>query len=191
MSTNVGPELAEELIVNLRDPTAISEHLKRLQGIAETDPPLAIGTAKELVESTAKTVLLQLGRPRKRQGRHAALVRQAQEALMLLPTSGIDGPDGTQALGRILGGLMNITNGLAELRNRGYGTGHGPSGARVGLRSRHARLAVNAAVRGAASSSTHWQTPKLRGLRAMAPRRTHSRVEITRKRTYPDKLSKL
>ena len=146
MSTNVGPELAEELIVNLRDPTAISEHLKRLQGIAETDPPLAIGTAEELVESTAKTVLLQLGRPVSDKADMPALVRQAQEALMLLPTSGIDGPDGTQALGRILGGLMNITNGLAELRNRGYGTGHGPSGARVGLRSRHARLAVNAAV---------------------------------------------
>ena len=47
---------------------------------------------------------------------------------------------------RILGGLITITNGLGELRNRGYGTGHGSSGERVGLRPRHARLAVNAAV---------------------------------------------
>ena len=36
--------------------------------------------------------------------------------------------------------------GLGELRNRGYGTGHGPKGERVGLRPRHAQLAVNAAV---------------------------------------------
>jgi Abortive infection C-terminus len=79
-------------------------------------------------------VLLQLGRPVNEKADIPALVRQAQEALKLLPTSGTDGPDGTQALSRILGGLMNITNGLAELRNRGYGTGHGPSGARAGLR---------------------------------------------------------
>ena len=29
---------------------------------------------------------------------------------------------------------MNITAGLGELRNRGYGTGHGHKGERVGLR---------------------------------------------------------
>jgi hypothetical protein len=28
---------------------------------------------------------------------------------------------------------MAITAGLAELRNKGYGTGHGPSGERVDL----------------------------------------------------------
>jgi hypothetical protein len=41
---------------------------------------------------------------------------------------------------------MTITAGLAGLRNKGYGTGHGPSGERVGLRPRHARLAVNSAM---------------------------------------------
>lgn len=146
IANNVGPKLAEDLIVNLRDPAAIREHLRRLQGMADTDPPLAIGTAKELVESTAKTVLLQLGRPLNDKADMPALVRQAQEALGLLPTPSTAGPDGTQALQRILGGLMNITNGLGELRNRGYGTGHGPGGKRVGLRPRHARLAVNAAM---------------------------------------------
>ncbi|WP_307862404.1 abortive infection family protein [Pseudonocardia parietis] len=35
---------------------------------------------------------------------------------------------------------------LGELRNRGYATGHGAGRARVGLHSRHAQLAVNAAV---------------------------------------------
>jgi hypothetical protein len=41
--------------------------------------------------------------------------------------------------------VSTIAAGLAELRNRGYGTGHGAAGARVGLRPRHAHLAVNAA----------------------------------------------
>jgi len=73
------------------------------------------------------------------------LVRQAQQALALHPSSTVTGPDGTDAVRRILGGVSTIAVGLAELRNRGYGTGHGPAGARVGLRARHAHLAVNAA----------------------------------------------
>jgi hypothetical protein len=47
---------------------------------------------------------------------------------------------------KILGGVVGVTAGLAELRNRGYGTGHGAAGTRVGLRPRHAHLAVNAAI---------------------------------------------
>src|ERR1700752_2007259 len=56
------------------------------------------------------------------------------------------GPDGSDAVRRILGAVTTIANGLAELRNRGLGTGHGPVTARVGLGSRHAHLAVNAAL---------------------------------------------
>ena len=76
-------------------------------------------------------------------------MRQAQQALGLHPSSAAPGPDSTEAVRRILGGVSTIAAGLAELRNRGYGTGygtgHGAAGARVGLRPRHAHLAVNAA----------------------------------------------
>jgi hypothetical protein len=41
---------------------------------------------------------------------------------------------------------MSVATGVAELRNRGYGTGRGATGARVGLHTRHAHLAVNAAI---------------------------------------------
>ncbi len=61
------------------------------------------------------------------------------------PVVGCARPDGTDAVKRILGVVSAIAAGLAELRNRGYGTGHGAAGARVGLRARHAHLAVNAA----------------------------------------------
>lgn len=40
---------------------------------------------------------------------------------------------------------MVVTTSVAELRNRGYGTGHGQGTVRTGLSSRHARLAINAA----------------------------------------------
>lgn len=141
-----GPTIDEGLIANLRDPAAIKEHLDRLQRSASDDPALAIGTAKELVESTAKTVLAERGLSVSNKDDLPALVSKAQLALDLHPSSGHAGPDGTDAVKRILGGLMSITAGLGELRNRGYGTGHGPAGKRVGLRSRHARLAVNTAV---------------------------------------------
>jgi hypothetical protein len=143
---NAGLEVGEQLIVNLRDPAAIRENLRRLQGIAETDPPLAIGTSKELIKSTAKTVLQELGHTVDDKDDLPALVAKAQDALGLHPKSIRPGPDSTEAVRRILGGLITVASGLGELRNRGYGTGHGPKGQRLGLRPRHARLAANAAV---------------------------------------------
>jgi hypothetical protein len=140
------PQIHEDLIANLRDPVAIREHLARLQRTAESDPPLAIGTAKELIESTAKTVLQERGLDVDDKDDLPALVKRAQEALGLHPSSAQPGPDGTAAVKRVLGGLTSIAVGLGELRNKGYGTGHGPKGERVGLRPRHARLAVNAAM---------------------------------------------
>lgn len=113
------------------------------------DPALAIGSGKELVESTAKVVLIERGRPVNEKDDLPALTRAAQEALGLHPTSttpGPDGSDGSDAVKKILGAVSTIATGLGELRNRGYGTGHGPAAARVGLRARHAHLAVNAAV---------------------------------------------
>lgn len=46
---------------------------------------------------------------------------------------------------KILGGLSSAAVGVAELRNRGYGSGHGPLSRPVGLHARHAYLAVGAA----------------------------------------------
>ena len=73
------------------------------------------------------------------------LARAAQMALGLDPSLSA-GPDGSDAVRRILGAVTTIANGLAELRNRGLGTGHGPVTAPVGLGTRHAHLAVNAAL---------------------------------------------
>lgn len=39
----------------------------------------------------------------------------------------------------------HVVLGVAEPRNRGYGTGHAVAGARVGLHTRHAYLALGAA----------------------------------------------
>jgi hypothetical protein len=91
-------------------------------------------------------VLQELDRPVKNKDDLPALVSRAQEALGLHPKAASAGPDSIEPVKRILGGLITITTNLAELRNKGYGTGHGPKGRRIGLRPRHARLAVNTAV---------------------------------------------
>ncbi|WP_232542910.1 abortive infection family protein [Streptomyces sp. QHH-9511] len=52
------------------------------------------------------------------------MVKQAQKALHLDASSVTPGPDGTDAVKKILGGVASIGVGAAEFRNRGYGTGH-------------------------------------------------------------------
>jgi hypothetical protein len=142
---SAGPQFAAGSLAGLTDASAIREQLDRIQRAIADDPALAVGSAKELIESTAKVVLAERGLPASDKADLPELVRQAQQALGLHPASAAPGPDSTEAVKRILGGVSAIAAGLAELRNRGYGTGHGPAGARVGLRARHAHLAVNAA----------------------------------------------
>lgn len=141
-----GPRLEESSLAGLTDPSVIQEHLDRLQRAVNDDLALAIGSAKELIESTAKTVLIERGTAVDDRTDLPVLVKEAQQALGLHPSSATLGPDGTEAVRKILGGVSSIAIGVAELRNRGYGTGHGGAGARSGLSKRHAHLAVNAAI---------------------------------------------
>jgi hypothetical protein len=143
--TPLGPQFPAGTLTSLADPSAIREQLDRIQRAVVDDPALAVGSAKELIESTAKVVLTERGLPLDDRADLPALVRDAQQVLGLHPSSATAGPDGSDAVKKILGAVSGIAIGLAELRNRGYGTGHGPASSRVGLRSRHAHLAVNAA----------------------------------------------
>lgn len=143
-----GPKVAmrEGALAGLTDPGAIREHLSRISRAIEWDDPAqVIGSAKELIESTAKVVLREVGAPVDDAWDVPKLVHQAQLALRVHPTAASAGPDGSDAVKRILGGVTTIAGGIAELRNRGYGTGHGPGSARRGLSVRHAHLAVGAA----------------------------------------------
>jgi Abortive infection C-terminus len=123
--TSAGPQFAAGLLAGLKDASAIREQLDRIQRAIDDDPALAVGSAKELIESTAKVVLAERGLPVNDRADLPELVRQAQQALGLHPASAAPGPDSTEAVRRILGGVATIAAGLAELRNRGYGTGHG------------------------------------------------------------------
>lgn len=134
------------LLGNLSDASAIYAGLDRItRALDDGDAPLVIGSAKEVVESTAKVVLRQLGEPFGPKDDLNVLVNKAQKRLGLDPKGAAAGPDGSEAVRKILGGAQSVAIGLAELRNRGFGTGHGPHTAPVNLGLRHAHLAVNSA----------------------------------------------
>lgn len=105
-----------------------------------------VGAAKELVEATIKHALLDLGEPVDPAGDVPALAKQLHKRLRLDPRSIAPTARGAETMVRLLAGLTQIPQGLAELRNEGYGTGHGQATRLSGIKPRHADLASRAAV---------------------------------------------
>ena len=118
--------------------------IDRLAHAAEDDPSLAVGTAKEMVETICKTILEDRGVPSRGEDL-PQLVRAVAKELALLPENIPDHAKGSEVIRRMLSNLNQVSQGIAELRNL-YGTGHGHDGRFIGLKPRHARLAVGAAA---------------------------------------------
>ena len=118
--------------------------LDRLALAAEDDPSLAIGTAKEMVETICKTILDDRGLSPNGEDL-PQLVRTVARELELLPENIPDHAKGSGVIRRMLSNLNQVSQGIAELRNL-YGTGHGRDGRFIGLKPRHAKLAVGAAA---------------------------------------------
>ena len=127
------------------DLPVLHRQIQRMQSAVEDDPGLAIGTAKELVESVCKTILEQRQIPYTDDADIGLLVKEARKALGLVPESIPNAAKGADSIRRLLSNLGNVAQGLGELRNL-YGTGHGKGGATKGLSPRHARLAVGTAA---------------------------------------------
>lgn len=117
--------------------------IARINAAIETDPALAIGTAKELVETTCKTILADLGVECGTLDL-GDLVKAATKALKLVPDGVPNEAKGADAIKKTLRSLGATVAGLGEMRNF-YGSGHGQDGRARGLTPRHARLAVGAA----------------------------------------------
>jgi hypothetical protein len=126
------------------DAPELHRQIERMRNSVEDDPGLAIGTAKELVETTCKTILTERGVDFNQDADLGKLVKETRKALSLIPDAIPDSAKGAGSIRRLLSNLGNVAQGLGELRNL-YGTGHGKHGSSQGLSPRHARLAVNAA----------------------------------------------
>lgn len=123
-----------------------TEHLyiyvDRINASIETDPSLAIGSTKELIEATLKTILngYDLVYDEKKDD-ILKLLKQVQKVLELAPDDVDSSKKGAEIIKRVLSNLGSVAIGIAELRNL-YGSGHGKGKKSQGLSSRHAKLVV-------------------------------------------------
>ncbi len=125
--------------------TYIAQQIRRLEDAVEKDPDLAIGTAKEFLESLCKSILAERGVGIAKSEDLPSLVKTTIKTLKIVPSS-ISNPTQTEkSVTVLLNSLGAVGHQLAELRNQ-FGTGHGRVNNHVGLERRHAKLAVGAAT---------------------------------------------
>ena len=121
----------------------VSQQITRMEVAIESDPELAIGTAKEFVETICKSLLESRGIDHKKI-EFPQLVKATLKQLKLTPDNIKGEAKAAETIRVLLNNLATISSGLTELRNW-YGTGHGKTIKSIGLQPRHARLAVGAA----------------------------------------------
>ncbi len=127
------------------DAQYLNKQIRRMERAVESDPALAIGTAKELIETCCHTILRERGRPAQGTSDIPQLVKATLKELPLLPRDVPDHAKGGEIIKRLVSNLASILHGLAELRNL-YGTGHGKEARTQSITPRHAKLAVGAAA---------------------------------------------
>ena len=143
LSPTPGVAAAKETLATV-DAGYVAQQITRMEAAVANDPPLAIGTAKELIETVCKTILDERAVAYSRNPEIPELVKLTAKTLKLTPDDIPDAPRAADTIKRLLSNIGAIPQGVAELRNH-YGTGHGKKAGTKGLSTRHARLAVGAA----------------------------------------------
>jgi hypothetical protein len=129
----------------LFDAKHLADQIRRIEQSVEGDPSLAIGTAKELVETCCKTILAERGIRLNGSLDMPELTKAVLKELKLVPEGIPEQAKGSEIIKRLLSNLATIGHGLAEIRNL-YGTGHGKEGTTQSMKPRHAKLAVGAST---------------------------------------------
>ncbi len=141
----------EEVIDDLQAASAalglddIDIHAARIRHGLREDPGLAIGSAKDLLETVLKAILGLTGNGPETRVDMPSLVKMTNQQLGLDAAGERGNEPGAEQRRRLFGSLSAIVNATGELRNAGFGVGHGGV-ARPELDIPTARLAVAAAV---------------------------------------------
>ncbi len=137
------PVLPLERFDRLAEPRVLLQHLERIDAWIAQDPAAAIGSAKELVESTCKFVLRDYNVTYdERRTDLVELYKLVAEQLKLTREAVPESAKRSRASHKVLQNLTTAVQSLAELRNE-LGIGHGRTAPSPAL-ARHARLAANA-----------------------------------------------
>lgn len=121
----------------------VAQQITIMESSIENSPHMAIGLAKELIETVCKSILNDHNIVYESSWTLLQLMKESSKILKLTPKDIPEEKKGSEIIRQILGNLSAIVHGLAELRNE-YGTGHGKDPKFFGLQARHAKLAVGA-----------------------------------------------
>jgi hypothetical protein len=102
---------------------------------------IAIGTAKELLETTCKSILKYRNVVIDTDWSLPQIIKKTSENLDVLPKDVDNANNAEKSVKQIIGGISSIVHGVAELRNS-YGTGHGKNADFKGLETSYAKLLV-------------------------------------------------
>jgi len=136
--------VAVQTLTTALDADYVRRQTDRLLVALDEDAELAIGTAKEFVETVCKTILEEKAVVPDPAWDFPKLVRHTMRELKLVPDQVAHTTRGAEMIRVLLMNLAAISNAMAEVRNL-YGTGHGKAARTTGLQTRHARLAIGAA----------------------------------------------
>lgn len=130
-------------IAEVTGSTHIQQEIVRMESAVDSDPDLAIGTAKELLESMCKTILNERGK--KYDEKNDDLPKLVYLTVSELRSGETSfGKETEEMLKKIFGSLSTLVQTIGELRNL-HGTGHGKDGKKASAPHEYAILAENSA----------------------------------------------
>ncbi len=135
---------AKKEIQNFLSDEYVVKQIGIMESSIENSPELAIGTAKELIETICQTILTERQIEIDKNWDLLQLLKQTTKQLNLTPEGIPDEAKASKTIKSILGSLTTVVQGIGELRNQ-YGSGHGKKASFKGLTARHAKLSVGAA----------------------------------------------
>jgi hypothetical protein len=142
LQSAIGIEQVKEIAERMTS-ERLQKEIVRMTNAIETDPELAVGTAKEFIETICKTILTARQKPYKADEDLPRLVRMVIDEIGL--EEGSSDEKVNLLVRRIIGNLNSLTGCIAELRNL-HGTGHGKAEKTIIIQTSHAALVVNSAI---------------------------------------------
>ncbi len=121
----------------------VTQQINLMETSIENSPHIAIGLAKELIETCCKSIFQDRKIKYEKSWDLPKLMKETTKLLKLTPDDISDEVKAAKSIKQILGSLSSVVQGIGEIRNE-YGSGHGKDGDFKGLQPRHAKLAVGA-----------------------------------------------
>jgi len=123
----------------------VTQQISLMESSIENSPHTAIGLAKELIETSCKSIFEERKETYDVNWDLTKLMKETTKLLKLTPSDIPDEIKASKSIKQILGSLSAVVQGIGEIRNK-YGSGHGKESKSRGLQPRHAKLAVGAAT---------------------------------------------